>query len=99
MQQHEYIPALAPDAGVRVLVHSRGTFPALEDDGFSVPVGFMTSVGVKLVSIVYNSRCFVCLFVCLMAFNATFNNISVISVLLVKETGGPGENHRPVASH
>jgi hypothetical protein len=37
-----------------------------------------------------------------MVFNATFNNISVISfrsVLLVKETGVPGENHRHVASH
>ena len=34
-----------------------------------------------------------------MVFNATFNNISVISVLLVEETEGPGENHRPVASH
>jgi hypothetical protein len=37
-----------------------------------------------------------------MVFNATFNIISVISwrsVLLVEETGGPGENHRPVASH
>ena len=36
-----------------------------------------------------------------MVFNATFNNISVISrqsVLLVEETGAPGENHRPVAS-
>jgi hypothetical protein len=37
-------------------------------------------------------------------FIATFNNISVTlyimaSVLLVEETGGPGENHRPVASH
>jgi hypothetical protein len=34
--------------------------------------------------------------------NTTFNNISVIlwqSVLLVEETGVPGENHRPVASH
>ena len=44
----------------------------------------------------------VCLFVCLMVFNATFNNISIISwrsVLLVEETGGPRENHRPVASH
>jgi hypothetical protein len=42
------------------------------------------------------------LFVCLMVFNATFNNISVISwrwVLLFEETGCPGENHRPVASH
>jgi hypothetical protein len=34
--------------------------------------------------------------VCLMVFNTSFNNISVISwqsVLLVEETGGPGENH------
>jgi hypothetical protein len=34
--------------------------------------------------------------------NANFNNISVKScrlVLLVEETGGPGENHRSVASH
>ena len=40
--------------------------------------------------------------VCSMVFNATFNNISVISwrsVLLVKETGEPGENHQPVTSH
>jgi hypothetical protein len=37
-----------------------------------------------------------------MVFNTTFNNISVIlrrSILLVKETGVPGENHRPAASH
>jgi hypothetical protein len=37
-----------------------------------------------------------------MVFNATINNISVISwwsVLLVEENGVPGENHRPVASH
>ena len=37
-----------------------------------------------------------------MVFNATFNNISVIScrlVLLVEETGVPGENHPLVASH
>ena len=37
-----------------------------------------------------------------MEFNATFNNISVISwrsVLFVEETGGPGENHRPVVGH
>jgi hypothetical protein len=35
-------------------------------------------------------------------FNATLNNISVISrrsVLLVEKTGVPGENQRPVASH
>ena len=37
-----------------------------------------------------------------MVFNATFDNISVISwqsVLLVEETGVPGENHRPVTSY
>jgi hypothetical protein len=37
-----------------------------------------------------------------MVFNATFNNISVISwwsVLLVEETGKPRENHRPAANH
>ena len=37
-----------------------------------------------------------------MVFNASFNNISVISwqsVLLVQETGVNGENHRPVVSY
>jgi len=37
-----------------------------------------------------------------MVFNTTFNNISAISwqsVLLVEETGVPGEKKRPVASH
>jgi hypothetical protein len=37
-----------------------------------------------------------------MVFNATFNNMSVMSlrsVLLVEETGVPGANHRHVANH
>jgi len=37
-----------------------------------------------------------------MVFNAYFNNISAISwrsVLLEDEIGGPGENHRSIASH
>jgi hypothetical protein len=41
-------------------------------------------------------------FVYFMVLNATFNNISVMSwrsVLLMVETRGPGENHRPVVSH
>ena len=49
-----------------------------------------------------NNLIMIVLFVCLMVFNATFNNISVISwqsVLLVEETGAPGENHRPATSH
>ena len=38
----------------------------------------------------------------IMVINATFNYnsaISVLSVLLVEETGVLGENHRPAASH
>jgi hypothetical protein len=37
-----------------------------------------------------------------MAFNATFNHISAVlrrSVLLVEETGEPGEKYRPAASY
>jgi hypothetical protein len=37
-----------------------------------------------------------------MVFSTTFNNISVISwllVLLMEETEVPGENHQPAASH
>jgi len=44
---------------------------------------------------------FVCLFVwwCLMPLSNNISAISWRSVLLVEETVGPGENHRPVASH
>jgi len=38
----------------------------------------------------------------IMVFNATFNDISVISwwsVLLMEETRVPGENHQPAASY
>jgi len=37
-----------------------------------------------------------------MVFDVTFKNISAISwlsLLSVEETGVPGENHRPAASH
>jgi hypothetical protein len=37
-----------------------------------------------------------------MVFNTTFNDISVISwrsVLLVEESGVPGENHKPAPSY
>jgi hypothetical protein len=47
-----------------------------------------------------NNTCMV--WIGLWCLNATFNNISVISslsVLLVQETRGFGENHRPVPSH
>jgi hypothetical protein len=53
----------------------------------------------RKVKTIYRFHQLVCWFVCLIVFNATFNNISVIlwrSVLLVEEIG---ENHWPVASH
>ena len=61
---------------------------------------FLTTYQYLLIS--YANLMFVCFFVCLMVFNATFNNISVISlrtVVLVEEAGGPRENDRPAASH
>ena len=58
------------------------------------------------VSVLVMIRCNISLLIKLgvkiMVFNVTFNNISVISwrsVLLVEESGVPGENHQPVASH
>jgi hypothetical protein len=49
-----------------------------------------------------NIYIWMCLGLGFLVFNATFNNISVISwrsVLLMEETGVPRENHRPVASN
>jgi hypothetical protein len=34
-----------------------------------------------------------------MVFNVTFNNISIISVILWEETRVPGQNHQPDAGH
>jgi len=51
----------------------------------SISLDIKVSVNTVMIMIMY---------VCLMVFNATFKNISVISwrsVLLVEETGGPGE--------
>ena len=56
---------------------------------------------INLITIAKSSRSLAQYFSLLMVFNATFNNISVISwrlVLLAEETEVPGENHRPVAS-
>jgi hypothetical protein len=50
----------------------------------------------------FNSKWYNIGLVWFMLFNGTFNNVSTISwwsVLLVEETGVPGENHRPASSH
>ncbi|XP_062572375.1 amiloride-sensitive sodium channel subunit gamma-like [Saccostrea cucullata] len=51
IQQDEYISALAPDAGIRVSIHERGTYPFPEDDGFTIAPGMATSVALKRVYI------------------------------------------------
>ncbi|XP_060066508.1 acid-sensing ion channel 1-like [Ylistrum balloti] len=51
IEQSEYVESLAPEAGVRVLVHQRGTFPVPDDDGFYIAPGFVTSVGIHEVRI------------------------------------------------
>ena len=59
-------------------------------------VGILLCHWVHLVEIINKWR------VRVMEFNATFNNISVISwrsVLLVEETGVSVENHRPAEFH
>ena len=56
--------------------------------------------GLKLFTSFTDCTC--TLWVGVMVFNATFKNISVISwrsVLLMEETGVPGENHKPAACH
>jgi hypothetical protein len=78
--------------------------------GFLRPLGANTSITVRgvpvvglLIEVAGNSVIIVSfVWFGFMVFNATFNNISVISwwsVLLVEETGVPGEKHRPAASH
>jgi hypothetical protein len=59
----------------------------------------MSSVGYSLIMTIITNLIGLVWF---MVFNATFNNISVISwlsVLLVEETEVSGENHRQVTTH
>lgn len=50
IQQSEYISALAPDAGIRVSIHERGTYPFPEDDGFTISPGSASSVALQQVN-------------------------------------------------
>ena len=57
IQQDKYVPALAAEAGVRVLVHSRGSYPFPEDDGVSVPPAHSSSIGMRqVISIWYQFK-------------------------------------------
>ncbi|XP_071102852.1 epithelial sodium channel subunit gamma-like [Haliotis cracherodii] len=51
LDQEEYIPALSPSAGARVLIHPRNSMPFPEDEGISIAPGVSTSVGLRKVDI------------------------------------------------
>lgn len=50
IDQDEYLGDIAPEAGVRVVVHSQDRMPFPEDEGVSVIPGQLTYVGIRLVS-------------------------------------------------
>ena len=50
IQQWDYIEALTPDAGVRVLVHRPEKQPFPEEEGFNVGPGQKSSVTLRMVS-------------------------------------------------
>ncbi|XP_067664680.1 amiloride-sensitive sodium channel subunit gamma-like [Haliotis asinina] len=51
LDQDEYIAALSPSAGARVLIHPRNSMPFPEDEGISITPGVSTSVGLRKVDI------------------------------------------------
>ena len=51
LEQTEYIGALSPAAGVKVLIHPRNSMPFPEDQGISIPPGYETFVGIRKVNL------------------------------------------------
>lgn len=49
IEQSEYIAALAPDAGVKVVIHDQGTYPVPEDEGLSLAPGTKTAISMEKV--------------------------------------------------
>ena len=51
INQPMYLPALSPQAGVRVLLHRQGETPLIAEEGFNAPPGTKSAIAVKYVSI------------------------------------------------
>ena len=82
----------------------------VKSPGYVIPLIVYLLYKVGMICVLVNIDFYISLFlfcfctfgVRFMVFNATFNNISAISwrsVLLVQETGVPGENYRQTLSH
>lgn len=54
MQNDEYIGGLTQGVGARVAVHTSGSLPFPDDQGFFVASAFETHVGLKKVSFIYH---------------------------------------------
>lgn len=52
IEQDQYVSSLSNEAGVRVMVHKRGTYPFPEDEGFSIPPGYKSSIGITQTEII-----------------------------------------------
>ena len=50
VEQSEYVPDFTTVAGVRVLVHDQKRTPFPEEDGVDIPLGFSTSIGLRMAS-------------------------------------------------
>ena len=51
VEQNEYINDLTQEAGMHVVVHDNGEMPFPQDQGLNIAPQFLTSVGVRRVSI------------------------------------------------
>ena len=49
LDQDQYVANLATEAGVKVLIHKRGSMPFPEDKGVTIMPGRSTSVGIEQV--------------------------------------------------
>ena len=57
INQEQYVANLATEAGIKVLIHKRGSMPFPEDKGIVILPGQSTSVGVKQVSNLIGCHC------------------------------------------
>ncbi|XP_066955766.1 uncharacterized protein [Macrobrachium rosenbergii] len=51
LDAENYVSLLSPDMGVRVVVHTPSITPIPEEEGFSSPPGFLTSIGIQMKNI------------------------------------------------
>ena len=87
---------------LQMLVRHGGTLACMISDGLEILKCWVNTVIVMKMCLKTYPSYIVYFWGGVMVSNATFNNISVIlwqSVLLVEETGVPGEYYRPAASH